>query len=69
MNPQEPAIPDPTPPGQPGGPVIDPSQPDQPAEYEARDAARGDEDLDDYDKSVADSFPASDPPAASEPGA
>ena len=69
MNPQEPVVPDPTPPGQPGGPVVDPSQPDQPAEYEARKAARGDAELDDYDKSVADSFPASDPPAASEPGA
>ncbi|MBV9271766.1 MAG: hypothetical protein JO165_11770 [Candidatus Eremiobacteraeota bacterium] len=30
---------------------------------EARDAKEGDKELDDYDKTVADSFPASDPPA------
>jgi hypothetical protein len=30
---------------------------------EAREAREGDEPLDDYDKEVADSFPASDPPA------
>jgi hypothetical protein len=30
---------------------------------EAEDARKGDEPLDDYDKAVADSFPASDPPA------
>ncbi len=30
---------------------------------EAVDAHEGDKDLDDYDKQVADSFPASDPPA------
>jgi hypothetical protein len=30
---------------------------------EARDAKEGDKKLDDYDKTVADSFPASDPPA------
>lgn len=57
MNPQEPAVPDPDRPGQePAGPVGDPSNPDQPAEYDA------------YDEAVAESFPASDPPAASEPG-
>jgi hypothetical protein len=64
MNPQEPVLPDPDPPGQPSDPVGDPSRPDQPAEYQA-----GDGGLDAYDKSDADSFPASDPPAASEPGA
>jgi hypothetical protein len=32
-------------------------------EKEAHDARKGDEPLDDYDKAVADSFPASDPPA------
>jgi hypothetical protein len=30
---------------------------------EAVEAKKGDEQLDDYDKQVADSFPASDPPA------
>lgn len=30
---------------------------------EAEDARQGDRELDDYDKAVADSFPASDPPA------
>ncbi len=30
---------------------------------EVRDAKEGDKKLDDYDKAVADSFPASDPPA------
>lgn len=30
---------------------------------EATDAREGDEQLDEYDKEVADSFPASDPPA------
>jgi len=30
---------------------------------EVRDANEGDKQLDDYDKAVADSFPASDPPA------
>jgi hypothetical protein len=54
MNPQEPVIPDPVP---PAGPVTDPPNPDQPTEYDA------------YDQAEADSFPASDPPAASEPGA
>jgi hypothetical protein len=33
-------------------------------EKEAKEARKGDEPLDDYDKAVADSFPASDPPAA-----
>jgi hypothetical protein len=32
-------------------------------EKEAQEAREGDEPLDDYDKQVADSFPASDPPA------
>jgi hypothetical protein len=54
MNPQEPVIPDPS---QPAAPVKDPADPDQPTEYDA------------YDEAVAESFPASDPPAASEPGA
>ena len=50
-------IPDPAPPGQdPAAPVKDPVNPDQPTEYDA------------YDQAEADSFPASDPPAASEPG-
>jgi hypothetical protein len=57
VNPQEPVIPDPMPPGTTGAPVDDPANPDQPAEYSA------------YDQAEADSFPASDPPAASEPGA
>jgi hypothetical protein len=30
---------------------------------DAKDAREGDRELDDYDKAVADSFPASDPPA------
>ena len=58
MNPQEPVVPDPGGPNQdPAGPVSDPTTPDQPTEYDA------------YDEAVAESFPASDPPAASEPGA
>lgn len=58
MNPQEPVVPDPAGPEQdPAGPVSDPATPGQPAEYDA------------YDEAVAESFPASDPPAASEPGA
>ncbi|HTD32465.1 MAG TPA: hypothetical protein VK665_02300 [Candidatus Elarobacter sp.] len=58
MNPQEPVVPEPDGPQQdPAGPVSDPSNPEQPAEYDA------------YDEAVAESFPASDPPAASEPGA
>ena len=58
MNPQEPVVPDPGGPNQdPAGPVSDPATPDQPAEYDA------------YDEAVAESFPASDPHAASEPGA
>jgi hypothetical protein len=63
MNPQEPVIPDPDMPD-PRAPVSDPPNPDQPTEYDA--AADG---LDEYDKELADSFPASDPPAAAEPGA
>jgi hypothetical protein len=64
MNPQEPVIPDPDSPGAPSGPVKDPVDPAQPAEYSADSQG-----LDAYDEAVADSFPASDPPAASEPGA
>ena len=37
MNPQEPMIPDPSPPVQdPAGPVKDPANPDQPTEYDLR---------------------------------
>jgi hypothetical protein len=65
MNPQEPVIPDPDAPQQdPGAPVGDPTDPDRPTEYNAS----GDG-LDPYDEADADSFPASDPPAAAEPGA
>ncbi|HEX3467858.1 MAG TPA: hypothetical protein VHT05_07265 [Candidatus Elarobacter sp.] len=60
-----PVIPDPdTPPQTPGGPVTEPLDPDQPAEYDAAHETG----LDDYDQADADSFPASDPPAATEPG-
>ncbi|HEV3085816.1 MAG TPA: hypothetical protein VGX96_01230 [Candidatus Elarobacter sp.] len=66
MNPQEPVIPDPDAPQQdPGAPVGDPTDPDRPTEYNAS----GDDGLDPYDEADADSFPASDPPAAAEPGA
>lgn len=58
MNPQEPMIPDPYPPDiDPIAPVSDPVDPEKPAEYDA------------YDQTEAESFPASDPPSASEPGA
>jgi hypothetical protein len=63
MNPQEPVVPEPGAPNAPGAPVSDPKTPDEPAEYGAED-----EQLDDYDEAEADSFPASDPPAASQPG-
>jgi hypothetical protein len=69
MNPQEPVVPDPDAPHQdPGAPVGDPTDPDRPTEY---DLIRGEDadDLDPYDEAVAESFPASDPPAAAEPGA
>jgi hypothetical protein len=77
MNPQEPVIPDPDPPNEPSAPVTDPSDPNSPVRYDAdnEDGRLNDyeaekrEGLDDYDAAVADSFPASDPPAASEPGA
>lgn len=67
MDPKEPVIPDPDAPQQnPTGPVSDPADPDMPAEY---DAGTGkDDDLEGYDEAEAESFPASDPPAASEPG-
>jgi hypothetical protein len=66
MNPQEPVEPDPIlPPQTPNAPVTEPDRPDQPTEY---DAQGDDEGLDDYDKAVADSFPASDPPSQTEPG-
>jgi hypothetical protein len=65
MNPpQEPVVPDPGgPPTTPGGPVRDPDRPDQPPEYDVT----SNEGLDEYDKADADSFPASDPPAATQP--
>jgi hypothetical protein len=78
MNPQEPVIPDPDAPADPAGPVGDPADPNQPVRYDAADNEDGRlddyesekrEGLDDYDEAVADSFPASDPPAASQPGA
>ena len=56
MDPQEPVVPESDVPGQrPTGDVTDPDAPDQPAEYDA------------YDEADAESFPASDPPAATEP--
>jgi hypothetical protein len=68
MNPQEPVVPDPDQPSQdPSGPVGDPADPDRPSQYDA--ARSNDAGLDAYDEAVAESFPASDPPAASEPGA
>ncbi|HYW52817.1 MAG TPA: hypothetical protein VE826_02550 [Dongiaceae bacterium] len=83
MDPQEPVIPDPDGPGQsPNAPVDDPTAPDRPSEYQAGSGGNGDyeeglaeyaaikreEDLDSYDEAVDESFPASDPPAASQPG-
>ncbi len=74
MNPQEPVVPDPSPPpSQPNAPVDDPDRPEAPAQYDVKGQAGAadtdeDEGLDDYDKAVADSFPASDPPSQSEPG-
>ena len=57
MNPQEPVLPEPDGPKQtPGAPVGDPADPDRPTEYDA------------YDEAEEETFPASDPPAASEPG-
>lgn len=63
--PEQPVVPDPDAPEQsPTGPVRDPDRPDQPREYDVT----SNEKLNDYDQAEADSFPASDPPAASEPG-
>jgi hypothetical protein len=81
MDPQEPVIPDPDRPGQsPSGPVEDPGPPDRPSEYQAgsgagdyeerlvEDAAsKREAELDAYDEAVDESFPASDPPSASQP--
>jgi hypothetical protein len=46
-------------------PNVQAPKPSEKAEIakEAHDAREGDRKLDDYDKAVADSFPASDPPA------
>ena len=45
--------------------VVQAPKPAEKAEIkkEVKEAREGDEPLDDYDKAVADSFPASDPPA------
>jgi hypothetical protein len=61
VNPQEPVVPEPGTPNSPGAPVSDPKTPEQPAEYDAKE-------LDGYDEAEAESFPASDPPAAAQPG-
>ena len=64
MNDHEPVVPEPGAPNStPGAPVSDPATPEQPAEYDAKD-----DELDAYDEAEAESFPASDPPAASQPG-
>jgi len=57
MSTQRPDVPDNDPPTTPQAPVSDPKPPDQPEQEDA------------YDEAVAESFPASDPPAAAEPGA
>jgi hypothetical protein len=68
----QPVVPDPDAPKQPGGPVSDPKPPEQPDRDDAgpgKDADAGPSAGDDaYDEAVEESFPASDPPAASEPG-
>ena len=56
MSTGQPVIPDPDAPKQPGGPVSDPKPEGEPDRDDA------------YDEAVEESFPASDPPAASEPG-
>ena len=63
MNPQEPVVPEPGVPERAGRAGHDPKIPEQPAEYDAKD-----EESDAYDEADAESFPASDPPAASQPG-
>lgn len=64
MEQQPPVVPEPDAPNTPGAPVSDPRPPEQPTEYDARN----ENGLDDYDEAEAESFPASDPPAASQPG-
>jgi hypothetical protein len=60
MYPNAPVTPDPDDDRSSPGPVSDPAPPDQPDSIEAEGDA--------YDEADAESFPASDPPAASEPG-
>ena len=62
MHPESPVVPDPDNPDRPGlQPVSDPAPANQPDSIQAEEA-------DPYDEAEAESFPASDPPAASEPG-
>ncbi len=69
MNPDEPMIPDPVDPtGPQPEPVSDPPPDGQPDTIRASAAPPTNDGLDAYDEADADSFPASDPPAASEPG-
>jgi hypothetical protein len=63
MNPDEPVVPDPFDPDAPNPqPVSDPRAPEQPDSMQLAPEA------DAYDEAEAESFPASDPPSASEPG-